>query len=168
MHRDAFSLVRFITALVCAGVSSFPASAQSPAAIAAAREVVLLKADALGLTKSLSPNLIETVKDQFAAIHPDLAPELNEVALTLHREFDAKVSSELADQMARLYASSFTERELKDLLVFFKTPVGQKFLREEPPVISAFTAFLERWSGTFSDTVEARFGTEMLKKGHPL
>jgi hypothetical protein len=59
------------------------------------------------------------------------------VALTLHREFDAKVGSELADQMARLYAASFTERELRDLLVFFKTPVGQKFLREEPPVISA-------------------------------
>jgi uncharacterized protein len=167
MHRDAFSLVLFITAVLCAGVWSSPASAQSPAAIAAAREVVLLKADAVG-TKSLSPNLIETVKEQLAAIHPDLIPELNEVALTLHREFDAKVSGELADQMARLYAASFTERELKDLLVFFKTPVGQKFLREEPPVISAFTAFLGRWSGIFSDTVEARFGTEMLKKGHPL
>jgi hypothetical protein len=55
MHRFTCSLVPFLTALVCAGVSLFPASAQSPTAIAVAREVVLLKADAVGLTKSLSP-----------------------------------------------------------------------------------------------------------------
>ena len=34
--------------------------------------------------------------------------------------------------MAQIYANEFTEQELKDLVVFYKSPLGQKLLRPSP------------------------------------
>ena len=38
--------------------------------------------------------------------------------------------------MAKIYATDFTEQELKDLLAFYKSPLGQKLLEQEPKSIS--------------------------------
>jgi len=72
------------------------------------------------------------------------------------------------DQMARAYATRFTEQELKDLLVFYKTPLGQKFTREEPNAIEDGLKRAQQWADTFAETVMARMRSEMQKKGHPL
>ena len=41
----------------------------------------------------------------------------------------------LVDTAARIYASHFTEPELKQILTFYQSPVGQKMLVEEPKAI---------------------------------
>lgn len=40
--------------------------------------------------------------------------------------------SRIAPKLARLYASAFTESQLHDLIRFYKTPTGQKAVREMP------------------------------------
>ena len=44
-------------------------------------------------------------------------------------------SSHFEDDMSRYYASSFSDKELKDLLGFLKTPTGQKFVHQLPDLI---------------------------------
>ena len=44
---------------------------------------------------------------------------------------------EIGDGMAQVYASEFTEQELKDLVAFYKSPLGQKLLTNEPKAISS-------------------------------
>jgi len=44
-------------------------------------------------------------------------------------------SSHFEDDMSRYYATTFTDRELKDVLAFLKTPTGQKFVTQLPGVI---------------------------------
>jgi len=111
--------------------------------------------------------VIESVKNSFVPTNPNLTRELNDVAVTLHKEYEGK-RSEVLDQMARAYATHFTEQELKDLLVFYKTPLGQKFTREEPAAIEDGLKRAQQWADTFSDTVMARMRSEMQKKGHQL
>jgi uncharacterized protein len=93
--------------------------------------------------------------------------ELNDVATALHKEFDGR-SSEVLEQMAQAYAARFTEQDLKDLLVFYKTPLGQKFIKEEPLALEDGLKRAQRWADAFADTVMTRMRSEMQKKGHQL
>lgn len=167
MHRSSFSPVALIAAFVCLG--SFAAHAQQPsaAAITLARDVIVAKGANM-MVDPLVRGVIESVKNSFVPTNPNLTRELNDVATALHKEFDGSKGNEVLDQMARAYATRFTEQELKDLLVFYKTPLGQKFTREEPNAIEDGLKRAQQWADGFADTVMARMRTEMQKKGHPL
>ncbi len=168
MYRSSLSRVVFIGAMICACLGPIAAHAQQPsaAAVAFAREVVVARG-AGSMMEPLVRGVIETVKNSFVPTNPNLTRELNDVATTLHKELDGK-SSEVLEQMARAYATRFTEQELKDLLVFYKTPLGQKFIREEPNAIEDGLKRAQQWADTFADTVMARMRNEMQKKGHQL
>ena len=168
MHRSSLSFIVFIGAFICACLGPFAAHAQQPSAatVALAREVIMTKG-ANVMTDPLVRGVIESVKNSFVPTNPNLTRELNDVAATLHKELDGK-SSEVIDQMARAYATRFTEQELKDLLVFFKTPLGQKYIREEPNALEDGLKRAQQWADAFAETVMARMRSEMQKKGHPL
>jgi hypothetical protein len=70
--------------------------------------------------------------------------------------------------VARIFAQHFTEQELKDIAAFYKTPLGQKMLKEEPPAIEQSIKNAQEWANGFSETVNSRFRSEMQKKGHRL
>jgi len=168
MYRSSLSPIVFIGAMICACLGPFAAKAQQPSAatVALAREVLVTKG-ASGMTDPLVRGVIETVKNSFVPTNPNLTRELNDVATVLHKELDGK-SSEALEQIARAYATRFTEQELKDLLVFYKTPLGQKFLKEEPNAIEDGMNRARQWAEAFGDTVMARMRSEMQKKGHQL
>jgi hypothetical protein len=169
MYRSSLSPIAFIVALVCACLGPFAAHAQqqpSAAAVAVAREVITIKG-AGSMTAPLARGVIESVKNSFVPTNPNLTRELNDVALALHKELDGK-SSEVLEQMAQAYAARFTEQELKDLLVFYKTPLGQKFIKQEPAALDDGLKRAQQWADAFADTVMARMRNEMQKKGHQL
>jgi hypothetical protein len=168
MHKNSLSRIAFIVVLACACLEPVAAHAQQPsaAAVALARDVIITKG-AGGLVDPLVRGVIESVKNSFVPTNPNLTRELNDVAAALHKELDGK-RSEALDQLARAYAAHFTEQELKDLLVFYKTPLGQKFVKEDPAAIEDGLKRAQQWADTFADTVMARMRTEMQKKGHPL
>jgi uncharacterized protein len=157
-----------LAAVVVIGCSVGAAHAQEPskAAIAAAREVIIAKGGALMFIPLLH-GVIESVKQSFLPTNPNLARELNDVAQIIHKDLDAKRSEPL-DEVATIYARHFTEQELSDLVVFYKTPLGQKWAREEPAAIEEGLHRVKEWTDSFSQVVLGRFRTEMQKKGHQL
>jgi len=168
MDRSSLSATALIVALVCACLGPVTAHAQqpSPAAVALARQVIAIKG-ANGMTDPLVRGVIESVKNSFVPTNPNLTRELDEVAAALHKELDGK-SSEVMEQMAEAYAARFTEQDLNGLLAFYKTPLGQKFIKEEPIALEDGLKRAQQWATAFADTVMARMRTEMQKKGHPL
>jgi hypothetical protein len=175
MHRDVFShgafsrnvfIVIMALAGACLGSAAAQAQQPSPAAVAVARDVILAKGLG-GLVEPVVRGVIENVKNKFVPTNPNLTRELNDVAVILHKELDGK-SNEVIDQMAHVYAAKFTQQELKDLLAFYKSPLGQKSVREEPVALDEGLRGAERWTDAFAETVMARMRSEMQKKGHPL
>ncbi len=142
------------------------AQAPSPAALAAAKELVALKG-AAAMFDPLIPGVIESAKNQFVPTNPQLAGPLNEVAAMLHKEYEPR-RAELLDLVAKIYAQHFTEAELKDIVAFYKTPAGKKMLSQEPAAIKQSLDAAQSWANQFSDTVLQRFRTEMQKKGYKL
>ena len=67
--------------------------------------------------------------------------------------------------MAKVYANEFTEQELKDLVTFYKSPLGQKLLASEPRAIQFSMSYMNQWATIFAETVNAQFRAEMRKRG---
>ncbi len=161
-----------VTAVLAFGSLSLlsePGSAQkapSPQAIATARELLTLKRGDVVFSPIIT-GVVETVKNVFLPTNPQLSKELNEVALQLRKEYASK-QPELLNEVARVYAEHFTEAELKGLVVFYKSPLGQKMVKEEPAIIDESLRRAQTWGDALSGTVMTRFRQEMKKKGHTL
>ena len=142
------------------------AQAPTPGALAAAKELVVVKG-AAAMFNPLVPGVIESAKNSFLPTNPQLAKPLNDIALALRKEYETR-SGEVVDEVARVYAAHFTEQELKDIIAFYKTPTGRKLLAEEPRVLEDGMKAAQSWATQFSDVVVERFRVEMKKKGFNL
>jgi uncharacterized protein len=144
------------------------ASAQQPPprALALAKELIVLKGSTQ-LWDAVVPGVIEQAKGVFLQTNPALSKELNDVATRLRAEY-APRSSQLSDQVAELYAKTFTEQELKDVLAFYKSPLGKKIINEEPKILDDGFQRIQQWTNKFSEEVMGRMRAEMKKKGYDL
>jgi uncharacterized protein len=155
-------------AVVLAAMSSAAQAQKKPSAaeMATAKELVKLTS-ATALFNPLIAGVVEQAKLVFLQQNPGLSKDLNEIAGKIRTDLSPRFS-ELTDEVARLYAQHFTEQELKAILAFYKSPVGQKTLREQPQVIEASMKYAQDWANNLSDEVIARMRDELKKKGHDL
>jgi uncharacterized protein len=72
---------------------------------------------------------------------------------------------EIGEGMAQVYAAQFSEQELKDLVTFYKSPLGQKLLTTEPKAIQMSMAYMNQWAQQFAEIVNGEFRAEMRKRG---
>lgn len=150
----------------CLAAMPAPAQEPPPGAIAAAREMLAAKGS-MKLFDPVIPGVIESVKNTLLPTNLNVSRELNEVAALLRKDYDSK-REEISTDIARIFAQRFTERELKDLTAFYKSPLGQKLVKEEPAAVEDSFKQTQRWAEQFSDTIMARFRSEMQKRGHPI
>jgi uncharacterized protein len=136
----------------------------SPAAMLLAKELIDLKGAGAAFDPLLS-GVIEYHKNFFMQTNPNLGKDLNEVARKLMSEL-APRRSEMQQELTRIYASHFTEQELKEALAFFKTPLGRKLITEEPKALEAAMKAADDWSQKVADEVVAKFRAEMQRRGH--
>jgi len=99
--------------------------------------------------------------------NPMLSKDLGEVAGNLRAEYASR-SAELLDEVAKLYASRFTEQELKNALAFYKSPLGRKIVAEEPQILDDSLERVRAWQDKFGIEMMAKMRAEMKKKGHDL
>ena len=161
-------LIRLAPAFVIAMFLGGGALAQqpTPGALAAARDLVQVKGGAQ-MFEPVVIGVIEQTKASLIQTNPQLAKDLNDVSQALRTEYGPR-SAELVNEAAKQYAQRFSEAELKDLVTFFKSPIGQKMLNQEPQVLDATFNFVQQWGPRVAEEVMVRFRAEMKKKGHNL
>jgi uncharacterized protein len=76
--------------------------------------------------------------------------------------------NEIGEGMANVYANQFTEQELKDLVTFYKSTLGQKLLSTEPKAVQMSMTYMNQWAQAFADQVSGEFRAEMRKRGKPM
>jgi hypothetical protein len=164
----------FLAAGLAVGLAlaSVPASAQQPApakppasptAIAAAKEILTMK-NASAMYAQAVPSVVEQTKTSLLQSNLNYQKDLNEVAVIVAQSLAGR-EKEIGEGMAKVYADAFTEQELKDLVTFYKSPLGQKLLTAEPEAIQGSIAYMRQWGQTFSQVVAAQFRAEMHKRG---
>jgi hypothetical protein len=140
-----------------------PLKPASPSAIAAAKEILGMKR-AGQMYAAAVPNIVQQTKDALLQQNLNYQKDLNEVAMIVAKNLAGR-EQEICEGMAKIYANDFTEQELKDLLVFYKSPLGQKLLTQEPKSIQASMQYMQAWAQQFSEAVNAEFRAEMRKRG---
>ncbi|MEX0590397.1 MAG: DUF2059 domain-containing protein [Xanthobacteraceae bacterium] len=138
----------------------------SPANVQIARDYVI----ASGATRAFEgvvPSILQQSLGVFVQQNPDLQKQLTEAIKSFAPEFE-KRGSEIVDIIARVYASRFTEPELKEILAFYRSPVGKKFVAQQPSVLEESFVKTQEWGGKLSEEVVLRLRAEMKKKGHPI
>jgi hypothetical protein len=153
-------------AFAACGGTAIAQQQPSASAIATAKEVITAKG-AAAIYDPLVPGVIEQAKSVFLQANPTLGKELNEVALKLRAEY-APRGAEVLNDVARLYASRFTEQELKDALAFYKSPLGRKLLTEEPNILDQSMKNAQVWADRLSQEIIVKMRTEMKKRGHDI
>ncbi len=135
----------------------------SPAAIAAAKEILAMK-NASAMYANAVPNIVQRTKDELLQSNLNYQKDLNELAPIVAQTFAGREKA-IGDGMAQVYANEFTEPELKDLVAFYKSPIGQKLLTAEPRAIQFSMSYMNQWAQNFAETVNAQFRAEMRKRG---
>jgi uncharacterized protein len=151
--------------LAAAGMS---AQAQQPStsAIANAKELITVTG-ATTLFGPLIAGVVEQARNLYLQQDPSLAKDLNEIAAQLRNDLQPRFA-ELTDEVARLYATNFTDQELKDILTFYKSASGKKLLAEQPKVVDSSMRFAQDWANKLSDQVVTKMRDELKKRGHAL
>jgi uncharacterized protein len=166
------SLARILSAASLAlglALTGVPAGAQpaakpaSPAAIAAAKEILTMKSASNMYTLAV-PNIVARTKDTLIQNNLNYQKDLGEVAVIVAQKLAGR-EKEIGEGMAKIYADAFTEQELKDLVTFYKSPLGQKLLSTEPKAIQASMGYMNQWAQGFSEIVNGEFRAEMRKRG---
>jgi uncharacterized protein len=138
----------------------------SPSAMANATELATLK----GVKSMFEPmvvGMVEKAKGMFLQTNPMLGKDLNEVAAKLRLDYVPR-SAEAVAETARLYATRFSEQELKDAIAFYKSPLGHKLLTEEPLIADQSLRFATGWADKLSEEIVGKMRTEMKKRGHDI
>src|ERR1700738_1636304 len=156
-------LLRILSAASLAlglALTGFPAGAQqqppplkdaSPAAIAAAKEILAMK-NASAMYANAVPNIVQKTKDQLLQSNLNYQKDLNEVEVIVAQKLAGR-QKEIGDGMAAVYAQAFTEQELKDLVTFYRSALGQKLLTAEPVAIQQSMAFMNQWAQGFAEMI---------------
>jgi len=135
----------------------------SPAAIAAAKEILAMK-NAGVMYQNAVPNIVQQTKETLLQSNLNYQKDLNEVALIVAQSLAGR-EKEIGEGMAKIYANEFTEQELKDLVTFYKSPLGAKLLASEPRAIQLSMSYMNQWAQQFAEIVNGEFRAEMRKRG---
>jgi hypothetical protein len=141
-------------------------SSPSAANVQLAREVVL----ASGATRSFDgviPSILQQSLSVFVQQNPDLQKDLTEATKTIAPGLE-KRATEIIDIIAGVYATRFTQTELKELLNFYTSTVGKKFVTLLPSVLEESFVKTQEWGGKLSEEVVQQLRTEMKQRGHTI
>ena len=160
--------VRWATVAVALAVCGTATYAQQPsaAALSSAKEIVQVSG-ATALFNPLIAGVVEQAKLLLLQQNPSLNKELTEIANKIRTDLAPRFD-EINSEVARLYATHFTEQELKDVLAFYKSSSGKKLVAEQPLVVDASLKFAQNWANGLSDDVVAKMRAELKKRGHAL
>ena len=172
--------VAALLALAAAG-AAYPAAAQtgaqpqpnvivvpqvSPGALLLAKQIVQVK-KVDDVFKPIVAGVVQKTRDLFLQTNFMYQKDIDEVAFNVGKQFAPRVT-ELVDASASFYASHFTEQELRDLLAFYQSPLGQKALMEEPKVLDQTMIYAGGWADNLSQEIIQAMRIELKKRGHDM
>ncbi|SEG65153.1 DUF2059 domain-containing protein [Bosea lathyri] len=166
MIRHHLAYAALSLALLCGAPAFAQTPALSPSHLQVAREIV----DLTGVSQNIDgiyAEFADNTKQMVGTTRPEMVKDVNEVLLALKPEAD-KRSEEVTKTAVEIFARKMTEADLKEVLAFFKSPVGQRYSALRPQAMEEIYKVLQPWSVQTSNYLFDRFSQEMRKRGHQL
>ena len=144
-------------AIIVAGLGATAVRAAddvTPEQLKAARATIA----AVGATTKFDvilPTIAEQLKQQLIQATPNFEPTINEVVDAKAIEF-AKRRTDLENEAAKVYATSFTLEELNQITAFYTSPAGKKLIANGPIALRELNKAADIWAtGVSRDLTKA-------------
>jgi hypothetical protein len=152
--------------LVLALMSAAPAPAQSPDAVAAAKELMTVMHSADNF-KTMMPHLMQALKPAIVQGRPDVDKDYDTLVPALLSAMNSKLD-EMIDKIAAIYATKFSAAELREVANFYRGPTGQKFVAQLPSIMQESMAVGQQFGQQLAAELQERMKEELRKKGHKI
>jgi uncharacterized protein len=164
-------IVRRLTLAACLTVvllaaGPAPAQAPSPDAMAAARELIVTMRAADNF-KTILPAIVKNLKPAIVQSRPDVERDYDAIMPLILESMNARVN-DMLDQMAALYAHTFTAEELREVVAFYRGPTGQKFVEKLPTITQEGMRIGQRFGQSIAGELRDRIVDELRKRGHKI
>ncbi len=145
-----------------------PASAQAPTpdTLAAARELVVVMRTAESF-KAVMPIIVKNLKPAIVQNRPQVERDYDAIIPLMLESMNARVS-EIIDQIAALYARTFTAEELREVTAFYRGPTGQKLVEKLPVITQESMMIGQRFGQAVAGELRGRIVDELRKRGHDI
>jgi hypothetical protein len=170
LRKASMAALIALAAIGLAGTAKSQGVAQppqvSPAQLAVAKQIVEIK----GVKAMFAPlvhGVVKKTSDSVIQTNPMWAKDIGDISAQIDKDYQPR-GQEIVDATARFYASHFTEPELKQILAFYQSPVGQKMLASEPTALDESMAYAGSWGDNLSIEVMSKLRAEMKKRGHDM
>jgi uncharacterized protein len=161
MRRPLHSLA---ACLVLTLISAVPAPAQTPDALAAAKDLMVVMHSADNF-KVIMPQLMTALKPAIVQGRPEVEKDYDALVPVLLGAMTARLD-EMIDKIAGIYARKFSAAELKEVANFYRGPTGQKFVQQLPGIMQESMVIGQQFGQQFAADLQKRMIEELRKKGH--
>jgi hypothetical protein len=117
------------------------------------RTVELMLPQVIGNLRKINANIPQTAWDDFTRLGTE--------------EFK-KSLTELVEPIIAIFDKNFTDDEVKQLIVFYKTPIGQKVVTQMPVVMQQSAQLGQTWGAQVGARVAERIRAAAKQKGYEL
>jgi uncharacterized protein len=132
----------------------------------AAREVLQITG-VTGNFDGIFAEFYTRMQQQFGVTRPELIKPLEEVLGIIKPEADQLIKA-MSDRAAEFMAVRLNEADLKEVAVFFKSPLGKRYMDGRSQAMNDIFNALQPWSIQTSDFLFRRASEELSKRGHKL
>jgi uncharacterized protein len=135
-------------------------------------EELLEQTNAKEATQTSFDLIKQMVTSQLRAVKPpegraeatkELADQLNKILDVVAEEFSWE---NMREDYINLYAGLFTEEELKDLIAFYRSPVGREFVKKQPELMKRTLEITQRKVADIIPRI-AKMGPSAAEKSVP-
>ncbi|MGE0628853.1 MAG: DUF2059 domain-containing protein [Hyphomicrobiaceae bacterium] len=110
------------------------------------------------------PLLTNQLAMAFKRRNPGKSAEIDDVMQRLSKRFVER-QSEMVDLIAPIYAERFSAAEMKEIIAFYRTPVGKRILEEMPHLMQRAVQIGINWGQRIGREVEAEARRQLQDKG---
>lgn len=116
----------------------------------------------------MTESVVRQMGEAFRQNRPDLpAALIDSMSLDVGRIFGEamKAKGGLVDRMVPLYHRQFTHEEVKGMLAFYESPLGQKVAQALPSLTQESVQLGQEWGESLGPTIEKAIAARLRKAG---
>lgn len=138
----------------------------SPEALAAAKEFMIASKMADQINNIL-PHAMQQFKPIIARGNPLVERDFDALLPVVMKAMNSRMD-EFLGGAAYIYARYFTADEIRQLTIFYRTPVMEKFLQKQPEILQATAALGNKFGEVLVKDLQTKMIEELRKRGHDI
>lgn len=128
-------------------------------------ERLLAMTNALAMGKQMAAMVVTNLTQALQKARPDIPQAaLNVLPAEVAAVFDENMGS-LKEEIIPIYHKYFTAAELKEMIRFYSTDLGQKAIRVMPALMQEGMAAGQRWGQSLGPKIEQRVAGKLRQQG---